>query len=62
MFSEEKCPNCGSEDYIIDNYWDDFDAEGGARVWECTCPKCHTKFGITYAYDCTKVTVEVSES
>lgn len=62
MFSEDKCPNCGLEDYEINDYWDDFDEEGGIRVWKCTCSKCHQKFDITYAYKCTEITVEVSES
>ena len=57
MFSEEKCPHCGFEDYIVDNFWDDFDEEGGERVWECTCPKCQENFNITYRYKCTEVTV-----
>lgn len=63
MFSEEKCPSCGFEDYDIDNYWDDFDEDGGVRWWQCTCPKCHKHFDIVYEYKCTGVTVkEVSES
>ncbi len=58
MFSEEKCPVCGSEEYGINDYWDDFDEEGGVRVWRCTCPECHKQFEITYAYKCTAVTVD----
>lgn len=58
MFSEEKCPECGSEEYGINDYWDDFDEDGGVRVWECTCPNCNRKFQITYAYKCTAVTVD----
>ena len=57
MFSEEKCPNCGFEDYDINEYWDDFDEDGGIRVWKCTCPKCHKNFEITYEYKCTGITV-----
>ena len=52
----------GFEDYDINKYWDDFDEDGGVRVWECTCPKCHRKFDITYEYKCTAITVEVSAS
>lgn len=62
MFSEEKCPDCGSEEYDIDRYWDDFDEDGGVRWWQCTCSKCHKHFDITYEYDCTRITVEVSAS
>lgn len=57
MFSEEKCPYCDCKDYDIDDYWDDFDEEGGVRVWECTCLKCHKNFDITYEYNFTRVTV-----
>ena len=57
MFNEEKCPDCGSEDYDISEYWDDFDEDGGIRVWKCVCPKCHKNFIITYEYKCTEVTV-----
>lgn len=62
MFSEEKCPSCGSEDYKVNDYWDDFDEKDGIRTWVCICPKCHTEFEITYTYKCTGITVEVSES
>jgi hypothetical protein len=57
MFDEEKCPFCGCEDYKVDDYWDNFDEEGGERVWECTCSDCRRKYEITYAYTCTRITV-----
>lgn len=55
------CPSCLSEDYTIDNYWDDFDDEGGAMFWDCTCNKCKFKFTITRAYECTSITIEPRE-
>ena len=62
MYDEEKCPNCGFEDYNVGGYCDDFDEDGGVRVLKCTCPKCHRKFDITFEYKCTAITVEVSAS
>ncbi len=62
LFSEEKCPNCGSSDYEVDIFWDDFDEDGGRRVWECVCSSCYTRFNIMYEYKCIGTTVEVSES
>ncbi len=59
---DEKCPNCLSGEYDVDNYWDDFDEDGGIRVWECICSSCHKKFDITYEYKCIKTTVEIEVS
>lgn len=49
------CPNCSSQDYEIDDYWDDFDDEGGVQSWDCTCRKCKTKFKIYRAYECAYI-------
>jgi len=59
---DEKCPNCSSDDYEVDNFWDDFDEDDGVRGWECICSSCHKRFKIVYIYKCTKTIVEVSDS
>lgn len=59
---DEKCPNCNSDDYEVENYWDDFDEDGGARTWDCICSSCHKRFTIMYEYKCIEKIVEVSES
>lgn len=58
MFDKEQCPNCGFEDYDVNDYWHDLDEEGGVRVWKCHCSKCQKNFEITYEYKCTAITVE----
>lgn len=58
---DEKCPNCSSQDYEVDIFWDYFDEDGGRRVWECVCPSCNTRFSIMYEYKYIGTTIEVSE-
>jgi len=61
---DEKCPNCSSDEYEVDIFWDDFNGFGendGVRVWECICSSCHKRFNIVYEYKCTRKFVEVSE-
>lgn len=52
------CPNCSSQDYEINDYWDDFDDEGGVQSWNCTCRKCKIKFKIFRSYECINVSIQ----
>lgn len=52
------CPNCSSQEYEINDYWDDFNDEGGVQAWKCTCRECGAKFKIFRSYECTYVTVQ----
>jgi len=59
--SEEKCPKCGNKEYRIDDYNDDFDQDGGAQWWTCTCSKCGCRFTITTTYKYLSTTVEADD-
>jgi len=63
MTYSETCPKCGSEDYEIDEYGDDFSGGGGEQWWTCICSKCGCKFDMTKIYKLANVIIEeVSES
>lgn len=53
-----ECPKCKSQEYFIDNYYDDFNDEDGAQWWNCTCNKCNCKFSITKAYKLISINIE----
>ena len=59
MFSEEKCPNCGSGGYEVQDYEEDYVGEDFTRGWACKCSNCKSNFIITYYYGLKKI--EVSE-
>ena len=61
MFQEEKCPRCGDDDYIIDDYFEDGTDSGTMREWTCHCSKCEAKFVITYYYTLEKISIEEDE-
>jgi hypothetical protein len=63
MTYSETCPNCGCEDYEVNDYGDSFDQFGGGQWWSCTCDKCGCKFDMTKIYKLSNVIIEeVSES
>jgi len=57
-FDKEACPVCGSEDYIIEEYSDDFSGlDGGTQWWRCRCDKCGCLFEIERSYELVDVSV-----
>ena len=58
MMHSETCPKCGSDDYEINDYSDDFTGCGGEQWWSCTCNKCGCNFDMTKVYRLTNVIVE----
>ena len=58
MFKEEKCHNCGSNDYEVLDFFEDATDNGYEREWICQCNKCRDNFYINYVYTLTKVQVE----
>ena len=56
-FDKEACPACGSEDYTIEDYGDDFSEDGGGQWWSCKCDKCGCLFDIERSYELTGISV-----
>lgn len=57
-FDKEACPVCGSEDYTIDDYSDNFlGEEGGTQWWRCRCDKCGCLFDIERSYELAAISV-----
>ena len=57
MFDEERCPNCDSGDYEVQDYEENYWDEGFTREWACKCSNCKSNFIITYYYELKKVEV-----
>lgn len=58
QFDKEACPVCGSEDYTVVDYCEDFyGEEGGAQWWSCHCDKCGCLFDIDRSYKLVDITV-----
>ena len=58
MMYTEAYPNCGDENYEINDYGDNFDTYSGSQWWAYTCSKCGHKFEITKIYNLAEVTIE----
>jgi len=56
-----ECPDCQSNDYLINDYNDDFDYNGGSQWWTCTCSKCGCKFTIFKDYKLIRTIIEKDE-
>jgi hypothetical protein len=57
-FDKEACPVCGSEDYTIEDYGDDFSGlDGAAQWWSCRCDKCGCRFDIERSYELVDLSV-----
>lgn len=61
MTYSETCPKCGSEEYEVNDYDDNFDQFGAVQWWACTCTECKTKFQMTKLYKLTEVSIEEEE-
>jgi len=61
MKYSEACPKCGSEEYEINDYGDNFDQFGAEQWWEYTCAKCDTKFHMLKMYKLVGVSIEEGE-
>lgn len=60
MKFKEACPTCGSEEYEILDYSDDFDPYGAIQWWYCKC-SCGQKFEIHKTYHLTEATITKEE-
>lgn len=60
MFVEEKCPNCGSTDYEIQDDTENFQDDYCSREWYCECCNCKSEFVITYIYELKSIEVSAS--
>ena len=60
MKYKEACPVCGSEDYEVLDYGDEFDTYGATQWWTCKCP-CGQNFEIRKEYDLTNVIITREE-
>lgn len=58
MLYDERCPECASEDFEIEDYGDAFDEDGGEQWWNCKCSKCGCKFSIDKIYVLSNVVIE----
>lgn len=57
-FDKEACPMCDSEDYTIEDYFENFcGEEGGVQWWSCRCNKCGCKFDIERVYELADISV-----
>ena len=57
-FDKEACPVCGSEDYTIEDYGENFwGDDSGTQWWRCHCDKCGCLFDIELCYELTDVSV-----
>lgn len=59
-FDKEICPACGSVDYTVDDYNDNFDIDGGSQWWYCRCNKCGLMFDIERLYELVDISVTKS--
>ncbi len=60
-FDKEVCPACGSADYIVDDYNDNFDIDGVvSQWWYCRCNKCGLMFDIERLYELVDISVTKS--
>ena len=58
QFDKEACPVCGSEDYTIEDYGDDFSGlDGAAQWWSCRCDKCGCRLDIERSYELVDLSV-----
>ena len=57
-FDKEVCPVCGSENYTIEDYSDNFNDFGsGSQWWLCCCEKCGCMFDIEKIYELVDISV-----
>lgn len=54
----EACPNCGSKNYTINDYGEEFDTYGAEQWWDCTCNRCSQNFTEHRFYKLTEVCFE----
>ena len=59
-FDKEACPACGSEDYTIEDYSDNFNIDEGSQWWYCRCDKCGLMFDIERIYELVDISVTAS--
>ncbi len=60
MFNEEQCPLCGSKDYTVQDYNEDYFDDSFIYERICQCGNCKSNFIITYQYKLTSVKVSAS--
>lgn len=61
-FDKEACPVCGSENYIVEDYSDDYcGLDGAGQWWSCRCDKCGCLFDIERSYELVDISVTRSD-
>ena len=61
MTYTENCPNCGSSDYTVNDYGDDFDTYSAEQWWDYTCNRCHQNFTEHRFYTLKNVVFETED-
>ena len=59
--TQEACPVCNDEDYLVLDYRDSYYEGSMEQHWECKCEKCGTHFSIEKLYELTNVIVTKGE-
>ena len=61
MSYREECPNCGSSDYTVNDYGEEFDINYAEQWWDCTCNLCHQNFTERRCYKLVNVIFETED-
>lgn len=61
MTYTEGCPNCGSSNYTVNDYGDDFDTYSAEQWWDCTCNRCRQNFTEHRFYTLKNVVFETED-
>lgn len=59
---ENHCPECKSENYIVEDSDTEVLCEGIYWTWYCYCPKCHTGWQFCSSYTISQSWYEKIES
>jgi len=61
MLDYEQCPYCGSEDFDISDFDQNFDIDDVSFYWRCNCNECEKVFNIIKWYKLIKTSVQTEE-
>lgn len=60
--NEERCPYCQSENFITDDYEEDYAEQDGITLyWKCKCNNCGKEFHIQEWYKLQRKTISTAE-
>lgn len=61
MIENECCPYCGSDNFVTDDYEENFGTDEVSFYWRCDCRECKKTFHITKWYKLIETSVQTEE-